>query len=83
MSKLDLAEITHAFADPETARRFPPFLTEAQAAELLHQAPKTIGNWRRDGKLEGTYSKEGKSVLYIRHRLVARFLPNTINDWKP
>lgn len=82
MQELTTAEILQAFADPETARRFPPLLTEAQAAELLHIASKTLGNWRRDGRLEGTYSKRGKTVLYFRDRLIKNHFSRT-TDWTP
>ncbi len=80
--KLTSAEISDAFADTESARRFPPILSEAQAAELLHVAPKTLGNWRRSGRLEDTYSARGKTILYFRDRLVRKHFSPT-PDWTP
>ena len=79
---LTRVEIVQAFADPETAKRFPPLLSEQQAAELLHIAPKTLANRRRAGQLDGTFSSEGKSFLYFRDRLVGRIFESD-GEWNP
>jgi excisionase family DNA binding protein len=31
--------------------RFKPYLLTSEVAELLHAAPKTVGNWAKQGKL--------------------------------
>ena len=31
--------------------RFKPYLRTSEVAELLHAAPKTVGNWAKQGKL--------------------------------
>lgn len=80
--KLSPQEISAAFAHGEWARQFPPLLDEQQAAGMLRIAPKTLGNWRRDGQLQGTYSKRGRAILYFRDRLVAHFF-NPTEKWRP
>ena len=65
---LSLAEIKAAFPD---VANHPPVLTEPSAAALLRLAPKTLANWRRDRRLDGTWASPGQgNVLYWRDRLL-------------
>jgi DNA-binding transcriptional MerR regulator len=38
--------------------------TEAEAAEILGVATRTLANYRRGGKLKGNYAVFGRNVLY-------------------
>jgi excisionase family DNA binding protein len=45
---------SQADASPRTGLRDPrlkPYLLTSEVAELLHAAPKTVGNWAKQGKL--------------------------------
>ncbi len=43
--KLTDQEITHTFADPVWAAKFPPILTIEQAATMLHVPVGTLRDW--------------------------------------
>ena len=64
-------ELDALFADPATARQFPPLLSTKQAAELLGVSEKTLGYWKSAGRLEGVVRKRGKRNFYLRNRLIA------------
>ena len=70
--KLTDKEVTAMFAQPADNERFPPFLSLAQAAELLQVPQNTLRDWRSRGRLKGCCRKVGKRLLFVRHRLVQR-----------
>lgn len=59
------------FGDPQTASLFPPILDVTQASQLLRRSPKTIYEWIGKGRLDGSFRRRGKGILFFRDRLIA------------
>jgi excisionase family DNA binding protein len=78
--KLTDQEITHTFADPMWAAKFPPILSIQQAAELLQVPVKTIYDWRSRGRLQGCCKKIGKHLRFLRDRLLKQIFNQGLND---
>lgn len=73
------AEVAGWFADPDLARRFPPLLTVAQAADLLQVPAQTIYDWSSRGLLAGSRVRVGRHLRLVRDRLLLSFLHGTPN----
>ncbi|MFO0802849.1 MAG: helix-turn-helix domain-containing protein [Gemmataceae bacterium] len=67
--KLSDEDIARPFVG-ELAERYPPILSPAQLASLLHLSPKTIYDWMARGRLDGAYRKRGKHALIWRDRVL-------------
>jgi hypothetical protein len=68
--KLSSDEIAKAFAEPTTAKQFPPVLNVSLAAELLRVSPKTVYAWHGAGRLSAAAVKRGKHLMFWRDRLI-------------
>jgi excisionase family DNA binding protein len=68
--RLAAKELTHVFADPRWADRFPPILSVAQAADLLQVPMGTIYDWSSRGLLDGCKARVGKHLRLARDRLL-------------
>jgi len=66
---LSKIEIVQAFAE-STGTQLPPILTVQQLAALLQVSRKTIYEWAEKGRLDGTFRKRGKHILFWRDRAV-------------
>ncbi len=66
---LSTEEIARPFAG-EWGERYPPILSVAQVAGLLGLSVKTIYEWSQKGRLDGTYRKRGKHLLFWRDKLI-------------
>ena len=62
-------EIRQAFAG-KAGEEFPVILSPVALAALLHLSPKTIYEWIRHGRLDGSFRKRGKHVLIWRDRAI-------------
>jgi excisionase family DNA binding protein len=49
--------------DPGRARILQVYLTQAEAADVLHVSERTLERWRLEGRGQ-TYTKAGHRVLY-------------------
>jgi hypothetical protein len=78
--KLSDAEIAAAFADPDSASRYPPIMTIEQAADLLQYPTETLRNWRSRGMLSGCSRRGGKRVRFFRDRLIKLFFNNGLHE---
>ena len=70
------AELATAFADPESARRFPPILNVAQAADLMQVPIATVHDWSSRGLLRGCARKIGKHLRISRDRFLRKAFNN-------
>jgi excisionase family DNA binding protein len=52
----------------ELGKQFPPVLTPEQLADILGLSKKTIEDWIRKGRLDGSFRKRGKHNLIWRDR---------------
>jgi excisionase family DNA binding protein len=78
--KLTDREIESVFVDAETASRFPPILSLAQAAELLGVPIGTLRDWRSRGKLGSCCRRIGKHVRFYRNRLIKHVFNDHLDD---
>jgi excisionase family DNA binding protein len=67
---LTAKDLAAAFADPQSAARFPPVLTVDQVAELLQVPKLTVYDWRSRGLLQGCCRKVGKHLRFYRDKLL-------------
>jgi predicted DNA-binding transcriptional regulator AlpA len=74
--KLTRAEIARAF-DCDFAAQFPPILSPSQLSELLGLSVKTLYQWMKGGRLDGTFRKRGKRILIWRDRAIDRIFNGT------
>lgn len=77
--KLNHNEIDKAFGSDAMRRDFPPIIDTQMAARLLCVPRKTIYAWAARGRLDGTYRRRGKKVLFWRDRLIDRIFNGP--DW--
>jgi hypothetical protein len=70
--RLTPAELANMFRDATQAARFPPVLNIDEAADLLRTTKDTVYDWRSRGLLKGCCRKVGKSLRFIRDRLLVR-----------
>lgn len=77
--QLTAKEIAAAFSDPEWAKRFPPILTVAEAAELIRLPEQTIYSWSSRGLLKGCSQKVGRYRRFFRDRYVAQLFNEGIH----
>lgn len=67
--KLQIAEIKEAFSGPD-GERFPPILSPQQVAAMVGLKVKTIYDWVTKKRLDGTFRKRGKHILFWRDRVI-------------
>jgi excisionase family DNA binding protein len=67
--QLTTDEISQAFAG-KAGEDFPVILSPAMLAALLQLSPKTIYEWIARGRLDGSFRKRGKHVLFWRDRVL-------------
>lgn len=72
-------EINRPFLDPIWAAKFPPVLTIEMSAELLVVPVETLRSWRSRGLLDSCSRCVGKSLRFVRDRLIVWFF----NDRAP
>jgi len=59
-------EIAAAFSIEEIRRDFPPVIQPVQLAKLLGISVKTVYFWAGAGRLDGSFRKRGKHILFWR-----------------
>lgn len=69
--RLTPAEIAEAFAG-DACGQTPVVLSPEQVAGLIGRSRKTVYDWLTKGRLEGTYRKRGKHILFWRNRVLDR-----------
>jgi excisionase family DNA binding protein len=79
---LKFEEIQAVFSTEEHRREFPPIMDVAGIARLVGISPKTVYFWISEGRLNGTFRKRGKHVLFWRDRVLDRIFngPNWETD---
>lgn len=67
--KLSKVEIQQSLAEG-SGTSLPPILTVDQLAQLLQVSPKTVYQWKAQGRLDGAFRKRGKHILVWRDRVI-------------
>lgn len=76
---LTMVEAIHRQLGHDVARP-PALITEAEAATVLHQAPKTLQRWRYARSKPMAPRKIGGTVLYLPRDVAAFILSSTEGD---
>lgn len=63
-------EVAEAFSIEEMRRDFPPVIQPLQLARLLGISVKTVYFWAAAGRLDGSFRKRGKHLLFWRDRAI-------------
>jgi hypothetical protein len=72
-------EIARAFDRPD-GENCPVILLPAELAGLLRMSVKTIYDWISHGRLDGSYRKRGKHILFWRDRVINLIMNG--KDWQ-
>ena len=57
----------------EMGTGYPDLLRSDEAAELLRLPRSTFAKWKRKGLFDGAFKKRGKTVLFVKPKLIDCF----------